>query len=122
MFVSARKVLNARSPRGGRGGLPAPTRRGALLLCAAFLAFSILSSAFVVTHAAHRHDGHGVGGACATCAHISTIEGVLKQLTATAACFAVVVSAFAAYYTITRPMRFEEERRSPILLKVRLNY
>ena len=56
------------------------TRIIALAFLVCFLIVSVLSSAFIFTHAEHAHDHNGVDGSCATCAQLQSAENILKQL------------------------------------------
>jgi cytochrome bd-type quinol oxidase subunit 2 len=96
-------------------------RRGALLLCAVFVAVSILSAVFVSTHANHEHDSHGIGGACATCAQIATVKAVLKQISIAVAGAVVVAGVLFVIFHMQKPALQEKADCSLVRLKVRLN-
>ncbi|MDR1272233.1 MAG: hypothetical protein LBK04_04495 [Clostridiales Family XIII bacterium] len=96
-------------------------KRGALLLCAVFVAVSILSAVFVSTHANHEHDSHGIGGACATCAHVAYVKAILEQISAAVAGAVVVAGVLFALFHIQKPASPEKTDCSLVRLKVRLN-
>ncbi|MDR3314311.1 MAG: hypothetical protein LBS96_07645 [Oscillospiraceae bacterium] len=93
----------------------------ALLLCVAFLAVSAFSAGFIVSHAEHIHDTHGVAGSCMTCAHIVAAGQVFRQIATLAAIVAVLLGGlflllFCVHFTCAYA-RFT----SPVYLKVRMN-
>lgn len=91
----------------------------AFLLC--FIVVSILSEAFILTHAGHAHDSNGIGGGCATCAQIQSVENLLKQL-GTAVVSAA--SAFAGMFAFILIIRFTSSNitlLTPVTLKIRMN-
>ncbi|GHV48967.1 hypothetical protein FACS189499_09500 [Clostridia bacterium] len=73
----------------------------AVLVCVLFVAALALSAAFIVTHESHIHDHNGADGGCATCAHISAAENLLKTIAAAVAVSSVALGAmFAALLTV----------------------
>ena len=88
------------------------------LLC--FIMTALLSEAFILTHANHDHDHLGIGGGCAICAHIQSVEGLRRQFGA--ASFGVALAwaglfAVAALLCCISAFRFS----TPVCLKTRLN-
>lgn len=93
----------------------------ALVFLACFLIVSILSSAFILTHADHEHDHNGVDGSCATCAQLQSAENSLKQFSTalTGALFATagLYAAIGMFKAITIQISFS----TPVTLKIRMN-
>ena len=55
-------------------------RVDSLVILIFVISAAILSEAFVITHANHKHDNKGEGGGCAICIHIQNAENLLNQL------------------------------------------
>jgi hypothetical protein len=92
----------------------------ALLLCALYLAVTLLSAAYLLAHVNHVHDNSGPGGACATCLHIASAKTLLKTLSSAVAAVGVAFSAFAFVLRL-RPRYRLAGGGSPVTLKVRMN-
>jgi hypothetical protein len=93
----------------------------ALFVCVLFLAASLLSSAYLLTHMNHNHDHTGHGGTCSTCAHITAAETFLKQI-GTAAIMAMIVFGFRIFdLFILKPTPINSYYYSLVALKVRLD-
>ena len=89
------------------------------LVC--FIAISLLSEAFILTHANHTHDQNGVGGTCATCVQIQNAENILKQLgTAVVGGFIILAGLYAAA-AIIKAICSNIAIHTPITLKIRMN-
>ena len=90
----------------------------AFLLC--FVIISLLSEAFVLTHANHQHDHYGAGGECAVCAQIQSIENQRRQLGAAAGNISTAwAGLFAAVIFLCFVFGFQFQ--TPVHLKTRLN-
>jgi len=90
----------------------------AFLLC--FVMAALISEAFILTHANHEHDHLGIGGECIVCAHIHSIENLVKQLGVAAGGLSTAwLGLFAAITLLFCVSAFWLS--SPILLKTRLN-
>lgn len=86
-----------------------------------FIVVSLLSTAFILTHANHEHDHNGQNGSCTTCIHIVTAENSLKQLSSA---IVVPVFAFALFSFISFLVKIFAlcvGSSTLITLKVRLN-
>jgi len=90
----------------------------ALLLC--FLMVALLSGAFILTHANHQHDHLGVGGECAVCAQIHSLENQLKQFGAASG---GVSFGLAGLFAVTALLCCVSvtQYATPVRLKIRLN-
>ena len=97
------------------------TKIAALAFLTCFLVVSIISGAFILSHADHNHDQNGVGGGCETCAQIQSAETILKQ-------FGIVLCgalfAIAGLYAAVRAFKAISVNIplcTPVTLKIRLN-
>jgi hypothetical protein len=93
-----------------------------LALCVCFVAASLLSAAFILTHVRHEHDHNGPTGSCAACTSISVALDVLRTISAAAPGGAIV--AFAMLLGVYVLLRFGAPRRGVftlVNLKIRLN-
>jgi low temperature requirement protein LtrA len=98
------------------------TRRIALILCLLFIAASLLSSAFILTHASHVHDHAGEGGSCATCAHVMAAGHLLRTIGLTVVAAALSFGAHRAFISILKFTAADLDFLiSLVSLKVRLN-
>jgi hypothetical protein len=93
----------------------------ALLLCALFIAVSLLSSVFILTHANHEHDHDMPDGSCATCAHVMAAENLLKTLGTAVIAVALYLSGHHALVSTLKPIASDLDFFTPVSLKVRLN-
>ena len=85
----------------------------AFLIC--FILVSLLSEAFIITHANHEHDHDGAGGTCSTCAHIQSAENLLKQLgTASLIAALYMRRSKRCLYQVHRKFKLPPERISRI--------
>jgi len=50
-----------------------------LVFFVCFIMLSLLSEAFILTHADHEHDHNGIGSSCTLCVQFHNIESLLKQ-------------------------------------------
>jgi disulfide bond formation protein DsbB len=98
------------------------TRRTALLLCILFIAATLLSAAFVLTHAHHVHDHHGPDGSCATCSQVMAAGAVLKTLGRAVTAAALALGLHHAVTSTSKPVLSNPVSLSPISLKVRMNH
>jgi hypothetical protein len=91
----------------------------AFLLC--FIMAALLSEAFVLTHARHRHDHYGAGGSCAVCAQIQNIENQRRQL---GAAFVGLPMAWVGLFAAIALLCCVSAARilTPVRLKTRLNH
>jgi len=81
---------------------------------------ALLSEAFILTHANHAHDHFDVGGECVVCAHIHSIENLLKQIGIAATGLSMAwIGLFAAILLLFRVSTFRFP--TPVRLKTRLN-
>ena len=93
----------------------------ALVFLVCFLFVSILSSAFIFTHAEHEHDHNGFDGSCTTCTQLQNAENVLKQFsTALAGVLFSIAGLFAAIATL-KAIAVYVSLSTPITLKIRMN-
>ena len=91
------------------------------LACVVSIAVILLSSAFILIQANHTHDHDGVGGDCATCAHIITAESLLKTLGAAPIGALIVFGSCYAAISRSKPVVAEPGFLTPVSLKIRLN-
>jgi hypothetical protein len=103
------------------GGWRSKTRLIALLLCALFIAVSLLSSAFILSHANHEHDQDMPDGSCATCAHVVAAENLLKTLGAAVIAVTLYLSGHHAIVSTLKPIASDLGFFTLVSLKVRLN-
>jgi len=93
----------------------------ALILCMCFIVVSLLSTAFILTHANHEHNHDGQNGSCTTCIHLATAENLLKQLSSV---IIVTVFGFALFSFLSfflTPFALCVGSSTLITLKVRLD-
>jgi hypothetical protein len=94
----------------------------ALVFVLCFIVLSLLSEAYILTHAdaGHQHDHNGAGGACTVCVTIHNAENLLK-LTAAVLCaaFLLVNLTVATSVLCTAFTRFGLQ--SPVKMKIRMN-
>lgn len=90
-----------------------------VLIC--FIVVSLLSGAFILTHADHEHDHNGVSGTCATCAQIQSAENLLKQLGTAVINAASVLAGLFASIAIIRSAFSNATLLTPVTLKIRMN-
>ena len=88
------------------------------LLCL-FMA-ALLSEAYVLTRANHSHDHFGVNDECVVCAHIHSIEEMLRQLAVAASGLPSVFLCLLASMVLLCSSA-AVKYRTPIELKTRLN-
>jgi hypothetical protein len=96
-------------------------RRIALLVCIIFIAASLLSAAFILTHANHAHDHAGPDGSCATCAHVMAAGNLLRTV---GIAVAMAALSFGTHYAVSSALKhIASESVLPTLvsLKVQLN-
>lgn len=91
----------------------------AFLLC--FIVVSMLSQAFILTHADHAHDNNGVGGGCATCAQIQSAENLLKQLGTAVINAAAAFTGLFTVIAIIQSAFSDITLLTPVTLKIRMN-
>jgi len=90
-----------------------------LLVC--LIIVFLLSEAFVLLHSDHNHDHDGIGGSCAVCVQISSLENLLKQLSlsvdgvvfALINLFVALIILFCAASLI--------KSQTPVKLKIQMN-
>jgi hypothetical protein len=104
----------------GRGRRSA-ARLTAFALCVLFIALTALSTAYILTHANHRHDHNGPGGDCAVCVRINAAERLLKTISTAAAGAALVFGGVFALLSARKVSGCHKGFYSLIRLKVRLN-
>jgi hypothetical protein len=97
------------------------TRLIARLLCALFIAVSLLSSAFILTHAHHAHDQDMPDGSCATCAHVMAAENLLKALGVAVMAAALYLGGRRVLVSAPKPIASDSGFFTLVSLKVRLN-
>ena len=92
----------------------------AVLFC--FVLLTLLSEAFLLTHAEHEHDHNGIGGRCTICVQFQNAEGLRKPeaLSVSAVydgllCLFTVITMLCAIPCL---MGF----CTPVQLKIRLNH
>ncbi|MCQ1530694.1 hypothetical protein [Lutispora saccharofermentans] len=91
----------------------------AALFCICFVIFSLLTAAFIITHADHDCVGHD----CTVCAQIHTSANLLKQLGTAIACsaFAFAFAGLFAASNIFPPVILHIVFTTPVTLKVRMD-
>ncbi|MDR1892839.1 MAG: hypothetical protein LBQ48_07520 [Oscillospiraceae bacterium] len=93
----------------------------ACTFCVLFIAVSLFSEIYIITHANHEHDHIGANGACATCAQITATANLLNQLSiAIVKAAAIVFNLFAVLSLLCFFIGFIYGS-SPVTLKVKLN-
>lgn len=97
------------------------TRKIALALCGCIILAVLLSLAFFISHAGHKHDVNGPDGRCAICIQITSAQHLLKQLS-----IAVLAASFAfgslhSVFSSLKAYCISAGFATPISLKVRLN-
>ena len=101
--------------------ISAKTRIIALTFLVCFLIVSVLSSAFIFTHADHEHDHNGIDGSCAACSQLQSAERILKQLsTALAGALFAISGLFAAIGALKAAVIYVSIP-TPVTLKIRIN-
>lgn len=96
-------------------------RMAAFLLCVLFVAASLLSAAYILTHANHIHDHDGPSGGCATCMHLQLSENLLRQLSAAIVAAAAAVGGLYGILFSHKTPILHNGFSTPVTLKVRLN-
>ncbi|MDR0854496.1 MAG: hypothetical protein LBN34_09030 [Clostridiales Family XIII bacterium] len=97
------------------------TRHIALLLCVLFIAASLISGAFIATHANHEHDRNGPNGSCTTCTQVMVVGNLLKTLGLAAATITICIALhYAIIYTL-KPIVSDFCLSTLVSLKVQLN-
>ena len=92
-----------------------------LVVCAFFVIGSLLSAAFIFTHARHEHNHSGSGGACSTCEQLAEAENLLKFLLVSLADAVLIFWRFPAIYSFIKPVGIEIGFFTLVCLKIRLN-
>ena len=91
----------------------------AFLIC--FIIVSLLTEAFILTHADHEHDHDGANGSCTTCVLILNAENLLKQFsTAVSGASYALINLFAAIAMLFSVL-YLIEIKTPVKLKTRMN-
>lgn len=93
----------------------------ALAIFVCIVATSLLSGAFILTHADHEHDHNGPGDTCATCAQLAAAENILKQLSAALAVASVAITGTFALVSHLCGAAPRLTSYTLVGLKVRLN-
>ena len=106
---------------GSGKGRRSAARLTALALCVLFVALTALSTAYILTHANHRHDHNGPGGDCTVCVRINAAERLLKTISTAAAGAALVFGGLSALLCAGKVPGCRKGFNSLIRLKVRLN-
>ncbi len=91
----------------------------AFLIC--FIIVSLLSEAFILTHAGHEHDHNGVNGTCATCAQIKNAENLLKKLGTASLVAAYTIAGLFSAAVITHTFWAVTSALTPVTLKIKMN-
>jgi hypothetical protein len=96
-------------------------RLTALAFCAIFVAATLFSAAYILTHANHEHDQNGANGTCATCAHVAAAGNWLKQILTVGT--AAIAFGLCAVFSPRNPKSASTYPgfSTPVTLKVRLN-
>jgi len=97
------------------------TRIIALIFLVCFLVVSILSSAFILTHADHEHDHNGVSGSCATCAQLQSAENILKQFSTALLGVLFSIAGLYAAIVILKAIAVHVSLSTPVALKIKMN-
>ncbi|MDR3288044.1 MAG: hypothetical protein LBT22_01300 [Peptococcaceae bacterium] len=100
---------------------PFKIRLIAMLLCVCFIAALLLSALFILTHAQHEHDHDGADGSCATCAHMTALGNLLKQLSTPVVTATTAMGALFAIRFSLKPRHRRFVFSTLVILKVRLN-
>ncbi len=93
----------------------------ALVLCTLFIAASLFSAAYILTHADHVHDFDAPDGGCAVCEHMQAAADLLKNLTMIAATAAVAAGIFFASLSFLKSGHLWLCSDTPVDRKVRMN-
>jgi len=113
--------VNRKTDFNTQSGKRSAKRSIALAVCVFFIAASILSAAFVLTHAGHTHDHNGTGGSCAACVHIAAAENLLKSISAALAGAAIIYGGLSAALSVLKPGSFFTDFYTLVHLKIRSN-
>ena len=89
------------------------------LIC--FIVISLLSEAFILTHADHVHDHNGAGGACTTCAQIQNTDNILRQLGTAVISGFIVLAGLYAVAAIGKGVCSNIAVLTPVASKIRMN-
>lgn len=104
-----------------RSGKQSAKRLIALAVCVFFIAASLLSAVFILTHANHTHNHNGPNGSCATCARLAAAENLLKTISAAPVGAALIYGALPAVLSVLKSVGFQTGLYALVRLKVRLN-
>lgn len=91
----------------------------AFLVC--LIVVSLLSGAFVLIHANHKHDRNGTGGACMICIQIQNAENLLKQFHAASLSAVFIIAGLFSADAIAKVDQTFFPLLTPIKLKIRMN-
>lgn len=89
----------------------------AMLFCVCFIAVSLLTTTFIITHADHDCAGHD----CPVCAQIHLAENLLKQLSMVTSCFAFTFAGLLAILSAFALIIPHIDLATPVTLKVKMN-
>lgn len=86
-----------------------------------FVAVSMLTEAYILTHASHVHDNNGGDGSCAVCIQVQSAKIRLKEFCTVIVCGAFMLAGFFAVIVVIRPDPSGITLLTPISLKNRMN-
>lgn len=111
--------LNTHTTRTERGSKRSVKRLFALALCVLFIAATLLSTAFILTHANHKHDHDGPSGSCSTCTHMLAVGNFLKTISTAVAAIAMIF--LFTIQSFLKPVSLHTGFTTLVNLKIRLN-
>jgi hypothetical protein len=114
-------TIDIHSAQYKRCGARPAVRLIALAACILFITASLLSAAFILTHANHEHDHNGADGSCATCTNMMAAGNLLKQLSTPLAGSALGLGSLLAVLSALEHISCHISFYTLVSLKVRLN-
>ena len=103
------------------GKKPLAIRFTAMVLLVCIISVTMLSFAFILTHANHHHDHNGPNGTCAACSQIATVENSFKQASIVLVAAIIAVTGSPALGFVRKIIVFIPVFFTLVQLKVRLN-
>ena len=89
------------------------------LLC--FFMVALLSETFVLLNAQHEHDHYDVNNECVVCAHIQSVENLLKQFGTAVSMTLLGLAGLFAVLAMLYFLASSIAHQTPVYLKIRLN-
>lgn len=108
-----------RTPPAGNKNIIKKTAAAVLVLT--LIAVGLLSKQLIINKVHHIHDHNGAGGGCTACAQILSTVNRLKQIGEGPV--GLLVIGICRFFMIDRLniFRFQNESRTPVILKTRMN-